>query len=119
MAVRNEEFKETIDKFVGEVNLNEKVQKLIRKWASSVNIWGRDIGEGYILEVQSGKVTSVTKAASRDDGIVKVIGDAEMLIRMFRGKEKVAHLYLEGVIETYGSERDQIVLDAIARLLWS
>jgi predicted lipid carrier protein YhbT len=114
-----EELRRTIEKFVGEVNNNERVQKLIRKWSSVVNIWGRDIDEGYILEVQNGKVISVRKAASKDDATVKVIGDTATLIRMFNGKEKIAHLYLDGVIETYGSERDQIVLDAIARLLWS
>ena len=112
------ELRETIEKFVVDVNHNEKVQKLIRKWSSVVNIWGKDIDTGFILDVKKGKVTDLSDAKSRDDGKVKVVGESATLIRMFRGQEKIVHLYLDGVVETYGSERDQIVLDAIARLLW-
>ncbi len=112
------ELRENIEKFTADVNTNEKVQKLIKKWSSVVNIWGKDLNAGFILSVNEGKITGIMKAESIDDGKVKVIGESDTLIRMFKGQEKIAHLYLDGVVETYGSERDQIVLDAIARLLW-
>ncbi len=116
---RVDELKDVLEKFVNDVNNNQKVQKLIRKWSSIVNIWGKDIGAGFILYVNEGKVTDMREASSIDDGKVKVVGESSTLINMFRGREKIVHLYLDGIVETYGSERDQIVLDAIARLLWS
>ncbi|MCL5681493.1 MAG: hypothetical protein M1515_05600 [Candidatus Thermoplasmatota archaeon] len=112
------ELRETLERFIADVNNNEKVQKMIRKWSSVVNIWGKDINRGYLLEVVDGKVTQMMEAMNVDDGKVKVVGESRTLIRMFQGKEKIVHLYLDGIVETYGSERDQIVLDAIARLLW-
>lgn len=112
------ELKATLERFVADVNSNDKVQKLIRKWSSTVNIWARDMGFGFVLEVVEGKVTQMYEAKSVDDGKVKVVADYQTLLGMFQGKENIAHLYLEGVVETYGSERDQIVLDAVARLLW-
>ena len=118
MADRISELREIIERFITNVNSNEKVQKLIRKWSSVVNIWGRDINAGFVLNVKDGQITDMRNAESIDDGKVKVIGESDTLVRMFTGKEKIVHLYLDGVVETYGSERDQIVLDAIARLLW-
>lgn len=112
------ELKSTLERFVSDVNSNEKVQRLIKKWSSTVNFWARDQGFGFVLEVVEGRVVRIQEAKSVDDGKVKVVADYETLLKMFQGKENIAHLYLEGVVETYGSERDQIVLDAVARLLW-
>ena len=46
-----------------------------------------------------------------------ILGTSRLVYAL--GRENISHLYLDGVVETYGSEKDQIVLDAIARLLWS
>jgi hypothetical protein len=112
------ELRSVIQKFVADVNGNDKVYRLIRKWSSDVNVWAKDFGVGFILTVREGRVSAVKEAGSVDDGKVKVVGQSDTLIRMFRGQEKIARLYLDGMVETYGSERDQIVLDAVARLLW-
>jgi invasion protein IalB len=112
------DLKEVLYDFVNNVNKNEKVQKLIRKWSTTLLFWGKDINKGFILQIQDGKITSIKEVFSMDEGKVKVITDKDTLVKMFEGKENIAHLYLDGVVETYGSEKDQIVLDAVARLLW-
>lgn len=81
-------------------------------------VWPEDIGKGFLLEVSSGKITEIRGSSSIDDGKVKVVGNSETILRMFLGKENLAHLYLDGTIQTYGSEKDQIVLDAVAKILW-
>ncbi|MEM0134472.1 MAG: SCP2 sterol-binding domain-containing protein [Thermoplasmatales archaeon] len=101
------------------MNKNEKVQKLIRKWSTVVLMWSQDQDFGFLLTIASGKVINVRKATTSDEGNVKVISSTSTLLNMLRGKENISHLYMDGVVETYGSEKDQIVLDAVARLLWS
>ncbi len=98
--------------------MDEKVQKLIKRWSSSVLVWPDDLGKGFILTVESGRITSIEKTEEKESGKVKVVGSAGILSSMFKGNESISHLYMDGVVQTYGSERDQIVLDAIARILW-
>ncbi len=118
MATTLDDIRSEIVKFVYDVDQNEKVQKLIRKWNTRILFWGRDISAGFVVEVNGGNVRLIGETNNVDEGKVKVVSDSDTLKRMFRGKENLAHLYLDGIIETYGSEKDQIVLDAVARLLW-
>ncbi|MGC8672606.1 MAG: SCP2 sterol-binding domain-containing protein [Thermoplasmata archaeon] len=112
------DLKEVLYDFVNNVNKNEKVQKLIKKWSTTLLFWGKDINKGFILQIQDGKIISIKEVYDENEGKVKVITEKDTLVKMFEGKENIAHLYLDGVVETYGSEKDQIVLDAVARLLW-
>jgi hypothetical protein len=112
------DLKDILQKFIIMVNDNERVQKLIGRWSTTLLIWGRDIGKGFLLVIDKGKVVSIEEVSDKNSGKVKVISNKETLMKMFQGKENIAHLYLDGVVETYGSEKDQIILDAVARLLW-
>ncbi len=114
-----DELRVALEEFNRRVNENERVQKLIRKWNTSVLMWSRDQRFGFVLTITSGRVVEMRKAASEDEGNVKVVSSTSTLVDMLRGKENISHLYMDGVVETYGSEKDQIVLDAVARLLWS
>lgn len=104
--------------FSEQSNTNEKVQKLIKRWSSTVLIWPDDLGKGLILNVENGKIIEIKRTSENSEGKVKVVGKYEILSNMFLGKENLSHLYMDGVIQTFGSEKDQIVLDAIARILW-
>ncbi|MCL4329179.1 MAG: hypothetical protein M1151_01090 [Candidatus Thermoplasmatota archaeon] len=111
--------RETLEAFSRDTNSNEKVQKLIRKWSTTVLIWPEDLDSGFLLKVENGKIHQIIESTTREDGKVKVIGKSDVITNMFKGKENLAHLYMDGVVQTYGSEKDQIVLDAVARLLWN
>ncbi len=107
-----------LNDFIMRINTNDKVQRLIRKWNTEILFWGRDIGYGFIINVHDGMANFNGISNNQDEGKVKVVADRSTLESMFLGKENIAHLYLDGVVETYGSEKDQIIMDAIARLLW-
>lgn len=113
-----EELEKIISRFSEDSNGNEKVQKLIKRWSSSVLVWPEDLGKGFLLTVENGIISRIERTEQKDSGKVKIVGQNTILSNMFQGKENLAHLYMDGVIQTYGSERDQIVLDAIARILW-
>ncbi|MCW6159182.1 MAG: hypothetical protein LVQ63_06890 [Thermoplasmatales archaeon] len=113
------ELRTVLEEFNRRVNENDRVQKLIKKWSTSVLMWSKDQGFGFVLNVTTGKIVEMRKAESENEGNVKVVSSTETLLSMLRGRENISHLYLDGVVETYGSEKDQIVLDAVARLLWS
>lgn len=112
------ELEKILGEFSEKSNSNEKVQKLIRRWSSSVLVWPSDGESGFLITVESGKITAITGTSDRNAGRVKVVGSNTILSSMFQGKESISHLYMDGVVQTYGSEKDQIVLDAIARILW-
>jgi hypothetical protein len=119
MSDYEEELRMVLEDFTGRINGNERVQKLIRRWSTSVLMWSKDQKFGFVLVVSSGKIVEMRKTMSEEEGNVKVVGLTPTLLDMLRGKENIAHLYMDGVLETYGSEKDQIVLDAVAKILWS
>ncbi len=119
MNDKDEELRTVLEDFNRKVNESERVQKLIKRWNTSVLMWSKDQQFGFVLTVSAGKITEMKKATSENEGNVKVVSSTATLLEMLRGKENIAHLYMDGVVETYGSEKDQIVLDAVARFLWS
>lgn len=119
MSDKEGELREVLEDFSRRVNDNERVQKLIKRWSTSVLMWSKDQEFGFVLTISTGKIVEMRRAAGEDEGNVKVVSSTATLLEMLKGKENIAHLYMDGVVETYGSEKDQIVLDAVARLLWS
>ena len=113
------DFERVLRRFSEESNSNEKVLKLIKRWSTSVLIWPEALRRGFLLTVENGKIIRIESTDDRENGRVKVVGQRSVLSNMFEGRERIAHLYMEGIIQTYGSEKDQIVLDAIARILWN
>ena len=66
--------RETLEAFSRDTNSNEKVQKLIRKWSTTVLIWPEDLDSGFLLKVENGKIHQIIESTTREDGKVKVIG---------------------------------------------
>jgi ABC-type polysaccharide/polyol phosphate transport system ATPase subunit len=112
------ELENILQKFSEKYNNNEKLQKILRKWSADILIWSKDESIGFLITVNSGKITGIVKVNNPNSGKVKIIGDAVILIDIFKGMKNPSHLYLDGVIEVYGSERDQIILDVIVEELW-
>jgi hypothetical protein len=113
-----DELEGVISRFSSSVNENQGVQRLIKKWSTSILIWASDLNAGVTMEVVNGKVTRVSRTSDPGVGRVRVVGESRVLMGIFTGKENPAKLYMDGVIQVYGPERDQVVLDAVVNVIW-
>jgi hypothetical protein len=113
-----EEFESTIKNFVDKYNNNLKIQNMLKKWNAELLIWSKDDNAGFIIKVENGKVVDISKSTSFNEGRIKVVGERRILIDMFKGLKNPSQLYLNGIIEVYGPERDQIILDRIVEEIW-
>jgi hypothetical protein len=114
----SDELENTIKNFVDKYNKNIKLQNMLKNWSSKVLIWIRNINKGFVVRIEKGKVVEITKSENFNEGNVKIVGDESILIDMFKGIKNPSSLYLNGVIEVYGPERDQIILDKIVEEIW-
>ena len=112
------ELENVLNKFSERYNSNERLQKMLRKWSADVLIWCKDEKLGFLVNVSNGRITTINRTSDSSVGRVKIVGEASVLVDVFKGLKNPSHLYLDGVLEVYGPERDQIILDAIVEELW-
>lgn len=77
------ELRTVLEEFNRRVNENDRVQKLIKKWSTSVLMWSKDQGFGFVLNVTTGKIVEMRKAESENEGNVKVVSSTETLLSWF------------------------------------
>jgi len=113
-----DELERVLHAFSERYNNNEKLQKMLRKWSVDLLVWCKDTDNGFLINVNNGRVVSIMRTEDSTTGRVKVVGESAILMEIFNGLKNPSHLYLDGIIEVYGPERDQIILDAIVEELW-
>jgi len=109
---------ECLRTFVQSVNTHPSIGKLLKGWEPLLLIEATDGGQQFNLQVQDSKLGEVGVGAADAPHSILVRGDSAVLRDVFSGALNPAQAYLEGSLEVFGSDRDQIKLDAISLVLW-
>jgi len=108
---------EALGSFAQRINDNERLGRLLSAWNRSILITPLDSDEQFTLAVEDGRVRAEPGKGSGEHAIT-VEGDSALLEGIFVGKENPAQAALDGGLVVYGTENDQIKLDAITLVLW-
>jgi len=114
----NPNLPQCLSTFVQSVNTHPSVGKLLKGWEPLLTIEATDDGQRFHLRVQNSKVAEVGAADAETSHSILVRGESTVLRDVFSGTVNPAQAYLEGNLEVFGSDRDQIKLDAISLVLW-
>ncbi|MBI3722616.1 SCP2 sterol-binding domain-containing protein [bacterium] len=94
------------------------VGKLLARWDRLVEV--RALSEprrSFFLRSQGGRMLAPAPSAEGTPDIV-IAADESVLAGVFRGELNPARAHLEGELQAFGSQKDQLVLDAIVLLIW-
>lgn len=98
-------------------NCSDPVKRLIRRWDRIIEIQvSGSTSASYFLRSHSGKVTAPKVQSGPPD--MTIAGSAETLRDIFCGLLNPARAHLDGELQVFGSQKDQLVLDSVVLLIW-
>ena len=109
---------ECLDTFRDSVNGHPRLQKLLVGWKPNILIEAVDTGEIFTLVVDGAEIHEVEKRALESDWLMRVEAEDEVLRDVFSGRRNPGEAYLDGDLAVFGSDKDQVKLDAITLVIW-
>ena len=109
--------KECIGKFVADVNGNDRVRKLVTGWNPSIVISPTDTDATLTIEVRDGEARMLEER-QESRHLIEVQAKEDVLLNVFSGNSNPAAEVLDGNLHVFGTEKDQVKLDAITLVLW-
>lgn len=108
-----------LEGFRDRVNAHARLPQLLRGWNRSIVVESLDTGHVVTLIVREAKIVEMLDEAREDPAHpITVHGDLEVLCGIFDGSANPAQAVLEGGLAVYGSDTDQVKLDAITLVVW-
>jgi hypothetical protein len=108
-----------LDDFAGQFNGHASLRTMLAAWTPQFFIQGRDQGGTFQIHLAQGQVTRISEAFEEpDDEALLLRADLAVLQQIFTGRLSPLGAYTDGLLEVYGSQKDQIKLDVIALVVW-
>jgi len=104
--------------FQTSVNENQKLKKFLKGWEPVIIISSTDTEKSYSLVVKDESVAEILPEKINHQHQIEVEGEETTLEQVFSGSLNPASALLDGQIAVYGSDKDQLKLDAIAFIIW-
>ena len=115
----NNALSDCLSKFCDKVNQNPNIPPLIKGWEPNLIITSDDSGESFTLYVRDCKAQRLQVGSDGEHShIVEVSAVHEVLCGVFSGEQNASSRFLAGDLAIFGSDKDQVKLDAIALLVW-
>lgn len=108
----------TLDSFKDLVNNNEKVKLLFKNWNPNIVIEESLENQKFTMVIKDQGIQNVLEGAMPSDHQISIEAEEDVLIEVFSGESNPAEVVLDGQMAVYGSDSDQIKLDAISLIIW-
>ncbi|MBA2676734.1 hypothetical protein [Ramlibacter sp.] len=114
---------ETLVLFKDKANTHPRIASLIKGWEPTIVVEATDSGTKRYLPVRACRIASVDTGDDTEDGapaghVVHLRAAEAVLAAVFDGRSNPADAFLEGDLEIFASDKDQVKLDAISLVLW-
>lgn len=100
------------------VNENDGVKKLLKGWEPVIVVSSSDTGACFSLVIREKAVADLLPQKLEHNHQILVEGEEAMLEQIFSGSVNPAEAVLDGQMAVYGSDRDQLKLDALSLMIW-
>ncbi len=111
-----------LERFRDLANANQRVCKLIQGWRPVIVISPTDVAPGEDAPVYAARVDGAIGAwrssEPDSDWTIRLSAPQEVLRQVFSGELNPARAHLDGSLQVFAEDRDQVKLDAISLILW-
>ncbi len=101
--------------FHARVRASAPVKKLLARWDRTVELRAGE--QSFFLRSKSGEMLPPTTEPPGAPDIT-ISAEEDILRGIFAGEINPARAHLDGKLQAYGTQKDQLVLDAIVLLVW-
>jgi len=112
-----EELREALNDYMTRGQANERVRRTMKDWNCLMHIQATDVDAAFTVDIKGGALRPVEDGL-RDTPDLIVRGSSEDLANIFWGDENPASNYMQGAIQTQGSQEDIMRLDAMALFIF-
>lgn len=112
------DIEKTLKTFQDQVNAHKALNNLLKGWEPTIVVESTDSRRVFSLPVRNQKIDAVREDHQTDSHEILLRGTEQLLEAVFSGKTNPAMAHLEGKLEVFGSDRDQVKLDSISLVLW-
>lgn len=117
MATRDE-LREALDDYVRQAQTNERVRRSLKGWNCIIQIEATDLPDAaFTMTIANGEPGAIADGLQGTPDLI-VRGGSEDLTNIFWCDENPASNYMQGAIQTHGSQEDVMRLDAMAMFIY-
>jgi len=117
MATR-QELRAALDDYVARAQASERVRKTLKGWNCVMHVQATDLPDAaFTVTIHNGEIVSIQDGAFGAADLI-VTGGGEDLAKVFWGEENPASNYMQGAIQSRGSQDDVMRLDAMAMFIF-
>ncbi|HEX8036149.1 MAG TPA: SCP2 sterol-binding domain-containing protein [Ktedonobacterales bacterium] len=117
MATRDE-LREALDEYVRQAQANERVRRSLKGWNCVIQIETTDLPDtAFTMTITNGEPSAIAHGLQGTPDLI-VRGSSEDLTNIFWCDENPASTYMQGAIQTHGSQEDVMRLDAMAMFIY-
>jgi putative sterol carrier protein len=117
MATRDE-LRAALNDYVARGQASERVRRSLKSWNCVLHLRATDVPEAtFTVVIKNGELTGVTIGLQGVPDLI-VQGASDDLAKIFWGEENPASNYMQGAIQTKGSQDDVMRLDAMAMFIF-
>lgn len=110
---------DTLTQFKDKANGHPRIASLIKGWEPTIVVEASDSGTKRYLPVRACRIESVdADDTAPSEHVVHLRANEAVLAAVFDGRSNPADAFLEGELEIFASDKDQVKLDAISLVLW-
>jgi vacuolar-type H+-ATPase subunit B/Vma2 len=102
------------------VNDHPRMKTLLKSWDRTAVVEVEDTGDVFTVEFRGCQIVDLQpgNVATTDEPIILKASE-RILVDIFTGVLNPASEFLDGRLQVFASDRDQVKLDAISLVLWS
>lgn len=109
---------ETLLRFRDQVNADARLRSILQDWEPVIVVevlgggWKRD------LVVRDCRIAEILEDAGASAHVVHLLAEEGVLNAVFGGGLNPTEAFLDGELQIFASDKDQVKLDAISLMLW-
>lgn len=104
--------------FSEKVNQTKQLRILLKKWSPEIIIKPENNDELYSIEIDNSLVKDIHTAEQNRDHVIRLEAENDILEQIFSGQRNPARASIDGLLKIYGTNKDEVKLDAISLVLW-
>ena len=109
----------TLEAFRGQVNADTRLDAILRGWEPVIIVEVRDSQWRRHLTVRDRRIVAISEAPVEGAHHVVHLRSSEALLSaIFAGERNPTEAFMDGDLEVFANDKDQVKLDAISLVLW-
>jgi hypothetical protein len=109
---------ETLAQFRSKVNGDSRLISILHGWEPVIAVEVLDTGWKRYLQVRNCRIEDIRPDITDDAHMVHLLASEDVLAAVFDGRFNPTEAFLDGELQIFASDKDQIKLDAISLILW-